>query len=102
MQKTSPGRPIARLAALPLALLACGGETVVSGFGNSGNVIGEAVTDRVAQELAQAPAIPAVSDDDLRAAFAGIRERAFQGDTEAALVLLRVAAHQREVAAEME
>jgi hypothetical protein len=97
-----PSRSLAWLAVLPLALAGCGGETVVSGFGNSGNVIGAEVTDQLAKELAQAPAIPAVSDDDLRTAFSAIRERAFQGDADAALVLLRVAAHQREVTAERE
>jgi hypothetical protein len=97
-----PSRPLAALAALALAFAGCGGETVVSGVGNSGNVIGAAVTDRLAHELAQAPAIPAVTDDDLRAAFSAIRERAVQGDAEAALVLLRVAAHQRERTAEQE
>jgi hypothetical protein len=99
----TPSRSLVRLAALALACAGCGGETVVSGFGNSGNVIGAEVTDRLAHELAQAPAaIPAVSDDDLRAAFSAIRERAFQGDAESALVLLRVAAHQREATAEQE
>jgi hypothetical protein len=98
-----PARCLAWIAALLLAVAGCGGETVVSGVGNSGNVIGANVTDRLAHELAEAPAIPAVSDDDLRAAFAAIRARAVEGDAEAALVLLRVAAHQREkTTAEME
>lgn len=97
MRSISLSRPVRRfgvLAALSLALASCGGEIV--GIGNSSNVIAADVLDRVAQELAGAPAIPAVSDEDLRAAFAAIRERALGGDPEAALVLLRVAAYQRE------
>jgi hypothetical protein len=105
MHETSPLRSIRRiawLAPLALAVAGCGGETVVTGFGNSGNVIGTQVDDRLAKELAEAPAIPAVSDDDLRAAFSAIRDRAFQGDAGSALILLRVAAHQRESVAEQE
>jgi hypothetical protein len=79
------------------ALLGCGGETVISGFGNSGNLIGEGgVLERVAGELAQLEALPKVADDELLAAWSAIRERARAGDPEATLVLLRVAAHQRE------
>ena len=85
------------LAALPLALLGCGAaDTLVTGFGNNHNIIGSDVIDRVASELARAKVTPPVSDDDLRAVFAAIRERALKGDPEAALVLLRVAAHQRD------
>jgi hypothetical protein len=105
MQETTPARPerhIAWLTALVLAVAGCGGETVVSGFGNSGNLIGTQVDDRLARELAEAPAIPAVSDDDLRAAFSAIRDRALQGEADAALILVRVAAHQREMLAEQE
>ena len=91
-------RTAAMLAALFLAVPGCtgGGETVVSGFGNGGNIIRTDELERVAEELASQPAIPAVSDDDLRAAFAAIREHALAGDPDAALVLLRVAARQRE------
>ena len=83
---------------LLLAALGCtgGGETVISGLGNSNNLIGFDVLGRVADELAESPAIPAVSDDDLRAAFSAIRENALKGDPDAALVLLLVAGEQRE------
>ena len=83
---------------LLLAALGCtgGGETVISGLGNSSNYIGFDVLGRVANELAESPAIPAVSDDDLRAAFSAIREDALAGDPKAALVLLLVAGEQRE------
>jgi hypothetical protein len=98
--------PRSRLAQLPSALTAhwiltsagCtgGGETVVSGIGNSGNVIGTNVSDQLAEELAQSPAIPPVSDDDLLAAWNAIRDKARSGDPDATLVVLRVAAEQRE------
>jgi hypothetical protein len=83
-------------ALLLLASLGCGGETVVSGFGNNGNVFGVDVLGRVADELAKSPSVPAVSDDDLRAVFSAIREDALEGDPKAALVLLLVAGEQRE------
>jgi hypothetical protein len=79
---------------LLLFVLGCGGEIV--GMGNSGNVIGADALDRVAEALAESPAIPAVSDDDLRAAFSAIRENALKGDPDAALVLLLVAEEQRD------
>jgi len=91
--------PLGRIAfVLLFAALGCtgGGETVISGFGNSGNTVGASVFDRVAEELAESPAIPAVSDDDLRAAFSAIRADALEGDPKAALVLLLVAGEQRE------
>jgi hypothetical protein len=83
---------------LLLVALGCtgGGETVITGLGNSNNLIGFDVLGRVADELAESPAIPAVSDDDLRAAFAAIRADALEGDPKAALVLLLVAGEQRE------
>lgn len=90
--------PLGRIALVLLLALGCtgGGETVISGLGNSNNLIGFDVLGRVADELAESPAIPAVSDDDLRAAFAAIRENALRGDPDAALVLLLVAGEQRE------
>jgi hypothetical protein len=81
------------------ALLGCGGETVISGIGNSGNWVGEGgVLERVADELAELESVPKVADAELLAAFSAIRERARAGDPDATLVLLRVAAHQREAA----
>ena len=93
---------LGRLAALlfllaALAAAACGGETVISGFGNNDNVIGIDVLGRVADELAKSPQTPQVSDDDLRATFSAIRDNALKGDPESALVLLLVAGEQRKV-----
>jgi hypothetical protein len=93
-----PARALALLAALPVAWLGCGADTLISGIGNSGNMIGVDVLERVAHELAHAKTTPAVSDDDLRASFSAIREHAVAGDPDAALVLLRVAALQRAAA----
>jgi hypothetical protein len=81
-----------------LATAGCtgGGETVISGIGNGGNVIGTSTADQLAEELAESPAIPPVSDDDLLAAWNAIRDKARTGDPDATLVVLRVAAEQRE------
>lgn len=84
-------------ALLLLGLASCGGETVVSGIGNSGNVFGVPdLLERIADELAGLEAVTPVGDDELLAAWSAIRERARTGDPEATLLLLRVAAHQRE------
>ena len=96
----SLGRKI-RLAVGALACLgifgcAGGGETVISGLGNSSNVIGSAsLLELVAKELAIQQSTPTVSDEELGQAYAAIRTRALDGEPEAALVLLRVAAYQR-------
>ena len=81
------------LAALGAA--GCGGEVI--GIGNSGNRIGAVgVLDEVAQLLAESPATPRVSDAMVREVFEAISERASEGDTDAALVLLSVGQLQRE------
>ena len=91
-------RGVALLATLAALGCGAGADTVISGFGNNGNVIGANVLELVAHELARQSSIPAVSDDDLLAAFGAIRDHARSGDPDAALVLLRVAAIQREAA----
>ena len=82
-----------------LALAGCtgGGDTVISGLGNSGNRIRtDAVVDDVARALAEQPGIPDVQDSDLLAAYESIRSRARDGELQATLVLLELAALQRE------
>jgi hypothetical protein len=82
-----------------LGLLGCtgGGESVISGLGNSGNHIGTAALwQALAEELAEHGATPAVSDEDVRAVFDVIRRHALEGELDAALVLLRLAAEQGE------
>ena len=73
-----------------------GGETVISGDDNL--VVDDAVVDRVAARLARLESTPEVTDDDLGAIFATIRRRAVDGDLDASLVLLKIAAIQRQPA----
>jgi hypothetical protein len=100
MRSNGLGLGARRLALLVAAVAfgGCFGENVINGIGNGGNDIGTGVLDRVAHELARQSAIPTVGDDDLRTAFDAIRDHARSGDPDAALVLLRVAAIQRETA----
>jgi hypothetical protein len=92
------------LAAGFLAMLALGGactgaggaDAVIAGMGNNGNMIGVDVLERLARELANLESAPRVTDDELVTAFAALREHAQSGDPDAALVLLRVAALQRD------
>jgi hypothetical protein len=99
MHTTSLGRSMRRLAplaALALLLPSCGADTLITGIGNRGNTVGFDAVERLANELANAPTTPKIGDDDLRAVFATIREHALAGDPQAAFVLLRVAANQRQ------
>ena len=81
-----------------LALAGCdfigGADTLIRG---SNNVIGG---DRdaavVADALADFPTVPAVSDEDLLAIYGSIRDAARAGDLQAAQVLLKLAALQRD------
>jgi hypothetical protein len=82
---------------LALLLTGCGniggGETIVQGNDNL-MVLDEAI-DRVAAALAGFEATPDVTDADLQAIYAKIHEKALEGDLDAVLVLLKVAAIQR-------
>ena len=71
-----------------------GGDTVVRG--NDNIVVTDEVVDRVAAQLAKFESTPVISDDDLKAMFASIRQSALDGDLEASLVMLKIAAIQRE------
>ena len=74
-----------------------GGESVISGLGNSDNHIGTAALwGSLADELADYEATPRVSDEDLQLAYAAIRRHALEGELEAVLVLLKLAEEQRE------
>ena len=75
-----------------------GGDTIVRGDGNL--VVKDEVGQRVASALARFDSTPAVTDEDIEAVFAVIRERALAGELEASLVLLKVAEKQREAAEE--
>jgi hypothetical protein len=86
------------MAVLTVSIAGCtgGGETVISGLGNSDNYIGSAATwDSLADELADYEGTPAVSDEDLQLAYAAIRRHALEGELEAVLVLLKLAEEQR-------
>ncbi len=73
----------------------CGGEVV--GIGNGGNrFMLDEVADQLAESLAEHPATPEVSDDLVREIYAKVEERARGGDLRASLVVLELAAHQRE------
>ena len=84
---------------ITLMLAGCtgGGDTVISGLGNSGNRIRtDAVVDDVVRALVQHSATPEVSDDDLMRSYQAIRSHALEGELQASLVLLQLAAQQRE------
>jgi hypothetical protein len=73
-----------------------GGESLIRGMGNSANrIYVDPVTDDVAEAIAESLAVPRVTDAELQAAFAAIRERARAGDLRSSLVLFRVADMQR-------
>lgn len=71
--------------------------SAVGGFGNGGNrVYADPTRDELAELLVSTRSAPAVSDDTLREIHDAIRRRASAGDLDAALVVLQVAALQRE------
>jgi hypothetical protein len=52
--------------------------------------------DDVVRALVQHSATPEVSDDDLMRSYQAIRSHALEGELQASLVLLQLAAQQRE------
>ena len=71
---------VALLTTVLITLAGCtgGGETVVSGFGNSGNFFGvDAETEMLARVLSENPNLPEVNDEDLLKIYEVIREAAF-------------------------
>lgn len=81
-----------------LLLTSCGGgRSAVIGVGNSGNHIleSDAIAQGVADALAESETTPAVSDDEIVEIYRAILTHAREGDTEAALIVLRVAEAQR-------
>lgn len=85
------------ILATALVLAGCGniggGETIVNGDDNM--VVGDEAIDRVAAALAGFAATPEVTDAEIAAVYAKVREDALAGELDAALVLLKVAAIQR-------
>ena len=78
-----------------------GGETVISGLGNSGNYIGK--DDEIAMlanALASQTVVPRVSDEEIIKLYTNVQEKAREGDFKASVVILRLAAYQRQKEAE--
>ena len=94
----------ARALGLSMALAAaisCGGgagRTAVVGLGNGGNRIFESggLAEALAEELARHGGTPEIGDELLAEIFESIVTHAREGDPEAALIVFRVAAEQRE------
>jgi hypothetical protein len=73
-----------------------GGETVISGLGNSNNYVGKDDEIRMlANALAKQDIVPAVTDEDIMTIYGKVRDKALEGDFKASVVILRLAAHQR-------
>ncbi len=73
-----------------------GGETVVSGFANSGNFFGSDKDSMIlARAMAQDPNVPEVSQQDLVTAYENLRVAALEGDIPSSIVLYRLARAQR-------
>ena len=80
--------------------LSCGGgagPSSIVGLGNSGNVLSSAdeVARGIATALAELESTPAVSDEAIGEIFDAILTRARDGNSEAALIMLRLASQQR-------
>lgn len=69
----------------------------VSGFANTNNrIYADPTRDELAELLVSTKSAPRVSDEDLRTIREAIGRRAAAGELDAALVVLQVAALQRE------
>lgn len=81
-----------------MLLLGCdfigGGETVFQGDDNV--VVRDPTRDRLAQLFSRFETVPQVSDEDLERMFGLVRAKAFEGDLDSMLVMLRLAEFQRE------
>jgi hypothetical protein len=81
-----------------MLLLGCdfigGGDTVFQGDDNV--VVRDPTRDRLAQLFSRFETVPQVSDEDLERMFGLVRSKAFEGDLDSMLVMLRLAEFQRE------
>ena len=83
------------LAMFTVAMATSG--SAVSGFGNGGNrVYADPTREELAELLVSTGTAPDLSGDTLREIYEAVERRAAAGDLDAALVLLQVAALQRE------
>ena len=88
---------------LTIASCTGGGETVISGLGNSGNYIGkDNEIAMLATALAAQTAVPRVSDQEIVKLYTNVQESARDGDVSASIVILRLAAYQRKMEEEAE
>jgi hypothetical protein len=69
-------------------------EIRISGIGNSGNGPFTS-THRLSRRAAELPGVPHVSDADIEQIVAAVRQKAQQGDVDAAMFVLDLAAVQR-------
>jgi hypothetical protein len=65
------------------------------GIGNNDNNLGAGRADEVAEALAALDSTPPVTDEDVQGIFRTVLRKAGEGDPEAALIILRLAARQR-------
>ena len=73
-----------------------GGDSLIQGMGNSANrIYGNGIADEVAEAIAESSVVAEITDDELRATYLAIRDRAGSGDLAAAMVVFRVAQIQR-------
>ncbi len=85
--------------AILITLAGCtgGGETVVSGIGNSGNFFGvDAEAEMLARALSQDPNVPDVKDEDLLKIYDVVLAAALDGDIRSSVVIYKLASRQRE------
>ena len=97
-QRTNAVRAVC-LALTLLSVSACefigGAETLVRGSNNM--VVSEGSPEAVAKMLSELLATPEITDRELLDVLSNIREKAATGDLDAAMVLLRLAAIQRQL-----
>ena len=85
--------------AMLITLAGCtgGGETVVSGFGNSGNFFGvDGEAEMLARALSLDPNVPDVKDQDLLRIYDVVLASALDGDIRSSVVIYKLASRQRE------
>ncbi len=84
--------------AMLITLAGCtgGGETVVSGIGNSGNFFGvDAEAEMLARSLSHDPNVPDVKDEDLLKIYNVVLAAALDGDIRSSVVIYKLASRQR-------
>ena len=84
--------------AMLITLSSCtgGGDSVVSGIGNSDNFFGvDAEAELLARALSKDPNIPNVNDEDLLKIYEVVREAALAGDIRSSVVIYKLASRQR-------